>query len=151
MNFSSEQREAMREITRKLAGERRAFLEENPDPTRSEMREFGANLREMMAEAMDSVMTVEQRLMMMPRTTNRRGGSSLNLSEEQETQISVAMDAHRTEMKQWNEANPEASREERMEKAREHREAFDAALEEILTPEQQQRLNRMRMGGRRGR
>ncbi len=61
----------------------------------------------------------------------------LDLTDAQEAQIREVMAAHREEARAWHEARPEATREERQVFRTEQHEEMRAALEGILTAEQQ--------------
>ena len=142
LRLSREQMAELAEIRREAAAARQTFAEENPEATREERRAFAEAQAMELREAMESVLTVEQKLMRMRLgERQRRQPSGLNLSEEQEAQIEEALSAHREAHREWVEANPEASRADRAAQAGEQRSALESALEEILTPEQMEALD----------
>ena len=148
--LNTEQREAVEVLRRELERARRTFSEENPDATPEEARAFGAEVRREYAAAMDTILTAEQQLLQLRlRSRSRSERSLLNLSEDQETQVKAALAAHREATGAWRDNNPEATREEQAEQARAQYEALQAALGDILTPQQLQRLERI--GNRSGR
>ena len=143
VRLSAEQREAMESARKEIAEARRTFEQENPDATDAEKRDFGMAQRNRHAEAIESILTAEQQLMMMRRSRQTRAESSrLNLSEEQEVKIKEALSAHRQAEAAWADANPDATREARAENARMHREAVQEDLKEILSAEQLEALER---------
>ena len=146
VRLSSEQREAMGAVRRAVDEARRAFAEENPDATDAEKRALGIAQRKELADAMESVLTAEQQLLMTRRISRaRRPASLLGLSEDQEVKVKEALAAHRQAMEAWMETNHDPTPEARMESAQMQREALQSALKEILTTEQLQKLDRSGM------
>lgn len=143
VRLSAEQREALGEVRREIHEAHRTFAEENPDATDADKRAFGVAQREKLVEAMNSVLTAEQQLLMMRRTDRiGRRPSLLGLSEDQEARVKEALATHRRAAEEWAGVNPNPTPEARMEHARVQREALRSALAEILTPEQMEKLDR---------
>lgn len=143
VRLSAEQRETLGAVRREIDEARQSFAEEHPDATETEKRAFGASQRNKLAEAMESVLTAEQQLLMIRRTDrSRRPSSLLGLSEDQEARVKEVLAMHRKAAEDWVEANPNSTPDARMEHARAQWEALQSVLKEILTPEQMKRLDR---------
>jgi len=145
--LSSDQREALGRVQRNLNAERHTFARENPEATEAEKRAFNISMRERLAEARDSILTVEQRLYMirgMNDDDHSKDRFSLNLSEEQETKLSEAITTYMKARGAWRIANPDATFETRAEYFRQIGADLETAYQEILTPEQLEKLERRR-------
>ena len=74
----------------------------------------------------------------------------LNLSTEQREQVSALLDAERKGLQEWQSSNPDATRAQRLEQARERRAKTQTAIKELLTDEQAAQFERMSDQTRRG-
>ncbi len=79
----------------------------------------------------------------------------LNLTDAQQQQIDTILSSRREEARAWNQAHPDATREERLSFFTEHARGTDAAVEAVLTPEQVEQYRalksqRQERGGPRG-
>jgi Spy/CpxP family protein refolding chaperone len=144
----TEQREAVK-----------AWMEANPNATREEKRAYRKEQAEAHREALQNVLTPEQQQILEEVKSARhhrsrghmrrgqrghRGFAGLDLTDTQKSQLQDLRQAHRTAMKAWMDANPNATREEKRAYHKEQAEAHRSTLENILTPEQQQILEERR-------
>lgn len=138
---------------------------------RSAARADRATRRSELAEAMKDVLTPEQQEKMKEMAPPRRMGfdrgrgaeggrrqgtmgrgsrdawpifQNLDLTDQQREQLEAMRQEHRAAVQAWMDANPDATREERREFTKSHREQRQAALDAVLTPEQVEELQSMR-------
>ncbi len=142
--MSAAQREALEVVRRAMEAKRRAFAQDNPEASAEDKRAFAANQRETFAAAMDSVLTVEQRLRMVMQHVDRHAESRsrLGLIEAQKAQLEAVLAEHGESARAWRQANPDATPAARMQHAQTQIESLHNALKEVLSEEQYRRLSR---------
>lgn len=165
VDLSDEQESQLKELLLAQGAERHAWLEANENASREERRAYFQEQAEATKAAIGSVLTTEQQQTLEQKRTERgemgrfRGGQrramqgrgrparfaeKLNLTDAQRAQLKALHTGQRDAVKAWMDANPNATREEKQAYRKEQAESHREALQNVLTPEQQQMLEETR-------
>jgi len=166
LDLTDQQEQQVRAILTVQREKLRGSMEERRAASREERRTYMSEQRDSMLTELEVILNPDQleRLeelrpeegRMLRGRQGRRGprgrqdrigrnglSDRLDLTEDQQTQIRGLIQAQREEMSSWREANPDATRDERMAQLREQRDETRSAIRDVLTPEQIERLDEL--------
>jgi Spy/CpxP family protein refolding chaperone len=162
LNLTDAQQTQLRELWTSQRGAMRAWMEANPNAT----REQRAAQFELQAERVDAAIqriltpaqleeyrSLRDEAPVRSGAWGRRGvgpmagalGQRLDLTEAQQSQLQEVWTAQREQMRAWLQANPDATREERAAQLSALATRANAAIEDILTPDQLEAYRNLRM------
>lgn len=155
LDLTDEQETQIRALLEEHAAEMRAWRDDDDsrDERRAHRHESMTALREevhalLTEEQAEKLKAMHERLQDRPRDHRKANRfEELNLSDAQKEQLRELRETQRAEIKEWREANPEATREDWRERMRSQAEEHRAAMAEILTDEQRQQLEELRAEG----